>query len=163
MGRPKVFRIVRDLPAENFFMPQKIPINNMPRMVENLTIVEFEALRLKHYEKLTQVESAKKMSVSQSTFSRILSSAHEKVTNALVEGIPIHLAGGRFNIKEVFLGYGCAECLYEWKIEVDSKNDEEEIDEGQLEEILPLKSDLSCPKCDSTEIYRLKRDIVKAP
>lgn len=163
MGRPKVFRIVRDLPAENFFMPQSIPINNMPRIVENLTIVEFEALRLKHYEKLKQEACAEKMDVSQSTFSRILRSAHEKITNALVDGIPIHVSGGRFNIKEVFLGYGCTDCMNEWKITVDPDIEMENISRSKLEELLPLESDVSCPKCDSSNVYRLKRDLIKSP
>lgn len=52
----------------------------------NLTREEIEALNLKNIEKLDQIEAAKKMGTSQSTFQRILNSAYQKVSDALVNG-----------------------------------------------------------------------------
>jgi len=54
--------------------------------VVDLSHEELESLRLKNVLKLDQVNSAKMMNTSQSTFQRILSSAYKKVSLALVEG-----------------------------------------------------------------------------
>ena len=51
-----------------------------------LTREELEALRLKNVAGLEQVECAKIMNTSQSTFQRILTSASCKVSEALVKG-----------------------------------------------------------------------------
>jgi len=59
--------------------------------VIELTTEEIEALRLKNIEELDQVEAAKKMSTSQSTFQRILCSAYKKVSNALINGKAIKI------------------------------------------------------------------------
>ena len=52
----------------------------------SLTMEEMEAIRLKDFLGLDQVEAAKKMKTSQSTFQRILSSARRKVAKGLVKG-----------------------------------------------------------------------------
>ena len=52
---------------------------------------EAEALRLKHVNKLEQTEAAKCMGISQSTFQRILASAHHKVSDALISGKSIEI------------------------------------------------------------------------
>jgi len=59
-------------------------------MVE-LTAEEAEALRLKNYKDLDQSEAAKMMKTSRSTFQRILSLAHKKITRALIEGKAIKI------------------------------------------------------------------------
>ncbi len=51
-----------------------------------LTMEEMEALRLKDYKNLDQVTAAEKMKTSQSTFQRILTSARQKIAQAIVEG-----------------------------------------------------------------------------
>ena len=56
-----------------------------------LTREELEALRLKNIENLEQVECAKLMKTSQSTFQRILSSAYKKVSEALIRGKAIEI------------------------------------------------------------------------
>ena len=58
-----------------------------------LTGDELEAIRLKYQKGLEQIESAKKMKVSQSTFQRILDKANKKIANALVEGKAIKIEG----------------------------------------------------------------------
>ncbi len=59
--------------------------------VIEVTFEEAEALRLKNLEDLGQVECAKKMNTSQSTFQRILSSAYKKVSEALINGKAIRI------------------------------------------------------------------------
>ena len=52
---------------------------------------EMEALKLKDYDRLIQVEAARKMKISQPTFQRIYASAREKVTKAIIEGKAISI------------------------------------------------------------------------
>lgn len=59
--------------------------------VVDLTIEEVEALRLKNIKGLEQIECAKEMQTSQSTFQRILSSAYKKVSEALIKGKAIKI------------------------------------------------------------------------
>ena len=47
---------------------------------------EVEALKLKDFDGLGQVEAAEKMNTSQSTFQRILASARKKITEAMIQG-----------------------------------------------------------------------------
>ena len=57
----------------------------------HLSHEELEALRLKNIMDLEQVECAKLMHTSQSTFQRILSSAYKKITEALIKGKAIRI------------------------------------------------------------------------
>lgn len=51
-----------------------------------LTKEEMEAVKLKDFDGLEQIEAAEKMNTSQSTFQRILSSARIKIAEAIVKG-----------------------------------------------------------------------------
>jgi predicted DNA-binding protein (UPF0251 family) len=57
---------------------------------------ELESIRLKDYLRLSQEEAAEKMGVSQPTFHRIVSEAHRKIAEALVEGKVIRVEGGNY-------------------------------------------------------------------
>ena len=59
--------------------------------VVELTREEAEALRLKNIRDLDQIEAAKQMKTSQSTFQRILSSAYKKISEAIIEGKAIKI------------------------------------------------------------------------
>lgn len=59
--------------------------------IVELTKEELEALRLKNIKGLEQVECAKQMKTSQSTFQRILTSAYRKVSEALIKGKAIQI------------------------------------------------------------------------
>ena len=54
---------------------------------------ELEALRLADLEGLPQLEAARQMSISRSTFQRTLERAHRQVALALVEGQALCLEG----------------------------------------------------------------------
>ena len=89
MPRPRLCRRIRFNPNITYFKPQGVPMRFLE--VIELTTEEVEALRLKNRKDLKQIECAKRMKTSQSTFQRILSSAYEKVTDALVEGKAIKI------------------------------------------------------------------------
>ncbi len=59
--------------------------------VIELSIEEAEAIRLKNMKDLEQIECAKLMNTSQSTFQRILSSAYKKITKAIIQGKAIKI------------------------------------------------------------------------
>lgn len=139
MGRQTSMRYVKN-PPNNFYFPSEKTEPSIEDFV-GLTVAEFEAMRLKHYISLNQKDSAENMNVSQPTFSRILDKAHQKVTQALIEGKDIRVYGGNINLKKGYNGYGCLNCDKEWEDELASK--EREVD---------------CPYCNSKNVYYLVRE-----
>ena len=89
MPRPRLCRRIKFNPNTTYFKPQGIPIRNLEEI--ELTAEEVEALRLKNIKELDQIECAKKMNTSQSTFQRILSSAYKKISQAIIEGKAIKI------------------------------------------------------------------------
>jgi len=59
-----------------------------------MSLDEFEAVRLADYEGLKQEEAARRLRVSRPTFSRIIGSAHNKISDALVNVKAIRIEGG---------------------------------------------------------------------
>ncbi len=90
--RPKKTRWVKCEPGERCFRPQCKPLNKLEGV--NLTIDEFEAIRLSDLEGLTQYEVARMMKVHRSTISRVLALSHKKVADALVNIKAIKIEGG---------------------------------------------------------------------
>ena len=89
MPRPKLCRKVRFNPKALFFKPQGVPMAEL-EMVE-INREEMETIRLKDVLGMDQVEAAKKMNTSQSTFQRILSLTRKKISTAIVEGKAIKI------------------------------------------------------------------------
>jgi len=84
MPRPRLCRRVRINPNITYFKPRGVPMRFLDEV--ELTCEELEALCLKNIKNLDQIECAKSMKTSQSTFQRILSSAYKKISQALVNG-----------------------------------------------------------------------------
>lgn len=89
MPRPRLCRKIEFNPNVTYFKPQGVPMRYLE--VVELTTEEVEAIRLRNIKKLEQKEAAKKMNTSQSTYQRILSSAYQKITEALIEGKAIKI------------------------------------------------------------------------
>jgi predicted DNA-binding protein (UPF0251 family) len=94
-GRPKKYRIVRLDPKIDQFSPRGKP--GRPNEVD-LSMDEFESIRLSDFMGLPQKEAAKSMNISQQTFSRILLRARKSLANALVNGNTIKIQGGHYVI-----------------------------------------------------------------
>ena len=60
----------------------------------NLTLDEFEAIRLADLEGLYQEDAAKRMGISRQTFGNIIDSAHKKIADAFLNGKAIRIEGG---------------------------------------------------------------------
>ncbi len=94
-GRPKKYRIVRHDPRTTQFSPRGRP--GRPDEV-NLSVDEFESVRLADFMGLPQKEASKSMHISQQTFSRILRNAHKTIAEAIVSGKIIKIQGGIYVI-----------------------------------------------------------------
>lgn len=94
-GRPKKYRVVRHDARISQFSPRGKP--GRPDEI-NLTMDEFEAIRLADLLEKGQKEAAESMRISQPTFNRILKKAHKNLANALVGGKVIRIQGGYYVI-----------------------------------------------------------------
>jgi predicted DNA-binding protein (UPF0251 family) len=92
-GRPKKYRIVRLDPKISQFSPRGKP--GRPDIVE-LTMDQFEALRLADYTGHNQKEAANSMHISQQTFSRILKRARKALVHGLILGATLKIQGGQY-------------------------------------------------------------------
>jgi len=92
MPRPRLPRKINFSPEVTYFKPQGVPLRFLD--IAELSLEEVEALRLKNIQNLDQNECAKKMNTSQSTFQRILSSAYQKIADALINGKAIQINKG---------------------------------------------------------------------
>lgn len=90
--RPKKTRWIKCLPGERCFRPKCKPLSELDGV--NLTIDEFEAIRLADLVELTHAKAAVRMKISRPTFTRILASAHKKVADGLVNIKAIRIEGG---------------------------------------------------------------------
>ncbi|HQO27739.1 MAG TPA: DUF134 domain-containing protein [Candidatus Pacearchaeota archaeon] len=93
MPRPRSCRRIRFQPKAHYFKPQGIPLRSLE--VVELSLEEAEAIRLKHVLGLEQIECARRMNTSQSTFQRILSSASKKIATAIIQGQAIKIVTGK--------------------------------------------------------------------
>lgn len=89
MPRPRLCRKIAYNPEVTYFKPQGIPMRFLE--IVELDLEEIEALRLKNLDKLDQNQSALQMQTSQSTFQRILASAYNKISDALINGKAIKI------------------------------------------------------------------------
>ena len=89
MPRPRLCRKINFNPDITFFKPQGVPMRELE--IVELTTEEMEVYRLRYINDLEQQEAADKMHTSQSTYQRILYSAHKKIADALINGKAIKI------------------------------------------------------------------------
>jgi len=112
MTKPKKDRHVMHPPFVVFFKPQGIPLFQLEQVT--LTVDEYEAIRLADNEKLKHDKAAQKMKISRPTFTRLLESAHNKISDALVNGKAIRIEGGHFILSHN--RFICNNCHHIWTI-----------------------------------------------
>jgi predicted DNA-binding protein (UPF0251 family) len=89
MPRPFKRRKIRGNPNSDYFKPAGVPIRDLNEI--ELSLEEFEVIRLIDYEETPQEKASKLMEISQPTLSRILKSARKKISEAIVEGKAIKI------------------------------------------------------------------------
>jgi predicted DNA-binding protein (UPF0251 family) len=135
MGRQPRWRRVDFLPQVTYFKPAGIPLADLKEVC--LSIEEAEAIRLKDMEGLEQDNCAQKMSISRSTFARILLSARQKMADALLNGRAIKIEGGNYEmaVRQFRCGNG-----HEWEVPF---------------EVMIKQPPELCPTCNTTNIMAL--------
>ena len=136
IGRPVKLRKVSCTPEYTYFKPAGVPMIFLEEVC--LSIEEAESIRLKDFECLDQKACAKKMSISRPTFHRILSSARQKLADALLNGKAIRIEGGNFMMETSHF-----KCIdgHEWEVPF---------------EIMVDNPPLLCPRCNSTQFKNMK-------
>lgn len=136
MPRPFRCRRVRCNPDANYFKPRGIPVDLLEEV--NLNMDELEAIRLADLEGKYQEDAAKKMNVSRQTFGNIVTSAHKKIADVLVNSKALKIEGGVIKMMERC--FVCYDCKNEWTLPFGSGRPNE------------------CQKCKSLNIHRAPQD-----
>jgi len=89
MVRPCRRRRVRGRPNSSYFKPAGIRMVDLEE--SQLSLPEFEAIRLVDLQDVSQEIAGEKMEISQSTLSRILKSGRKKIADAIVNGKAIKI------------------------------------------------------------------------
>ena len=95
MPRPRKCRRVCRLPENEGFQPLSSGGAAAPVI---LNVDEYEAIRLIDLEGLSQEECGEYMGIARTTVQQIYGSARRKLARALVEGLPLRIAGGDFSL-----------------------------------------------------------------
>ena len=92
MPRPCKCRHIEGEPGAIYFKPRAVPLCELEET--ELSLDEFEALRLADFEGLYQEEAARRMKISRQTFANIVHEARRKVADVLVHGKALKISGG---------------------------------------------------------------------
>jgi predicted DNA-binding protein (UPF0251 family) len=137
MPRPFKCRYISCEPLVDYFKPRGIPMHSLEEV--NLTLDEFEAIRLADLEGLYQEQAAEKMNVSRQTFGNIINSAHKKIADSLVNGKSIAIEGGFYKMAKM-RRFECHDCSHRWEIAHGTGRPQQ------------------CPGCSSKNIHRAEDD-----
>ena len=135
MPRPRICRRINCEPGVTYFKPRGVPLARLENV--DLTIDEFEAIRLKDVEHLDQTAAAEKMQISQPTFHRVIESARNKVADALINGKAIRIEGADHAAPSA-REFSCHDCEHEWG------------------EPRGTGRPANCPRCSSVRIHRVR-------
>ncbi|MFC2093140.1 DUF134 domain-containing protein [Bacteroidota bacterium] len=138
MREPYRKRRINEPPRFNNFKPSGVPRRFLKQI--DLTIDEYEALRLTDYLQLEHLEASEKMNISRPTFTRLIEKARHKVAQAIVDGRELIIEGG--NIDFVNTIHRCREC---GEIELQPFNEENK----------------RCPDCGSLNVENLAMNFMK--
>jgi uncharacterized protein len=89
MPRPKIHRCLRHKQNTHYFKPRGVPMQKLEEVV--ILHDEIEALKLHDVDGLEQIEAAKSMGISQSTFARILDKVYKKLADGIINGKAIKI------------------------------------------------------------------------
>ncbi len=95
MARPSKLRRVCRMPACTHFYAGNPETSAEPQGLQ-LSVEEYEAIRLLDYQGLTQQEAAAQMGAGRTTVQALYTQARRKLARFLVEGSPLTIAGGSY-------------------------------------------------------------------
>lgn len=104
MPRPRKWRKVCCLPDSSRFGPLDSPADAVNAV--NMTVDEYETIRLIDLEGFTQEECANQMNISRTTVQGIYDEARKKLAESLVNGKVLWIEGGEYQLCDGS-GKGC--------------------------------------------------------
>jgi len=84
------------MPDNDFYGPLGIPVR--PEEAVIMRVDEYETIRLIDWEGFTQEECSQNMHVARTTVQSIYNQARKKLADSLVNGKPLLIAGGSFEL-----------------------------------------------------------------
>ncbi len=110
MARPRKWRKVCSLPDSKRFGPLDFVADAQDSV--QMTVDEYETIRLIDYERFNQEECANQMNISRTTVQGIYSDARKKLADSLVNGKMLWIEGGEYRLcdgggNENGCGRGC--------------------------------------------------------
>ncbi len=104
MARPCKPRFIAQAPPLTVFKPAGVPARELDWI--ELSVDEYEALRLVDGEGLEQEAAAAELGVSRPTVSRMLARGRGKLARMLATGAALSIAGGTVCLRDERGGYG---------------------------------------------------------
>ncbi len=138
MPRPNKCRKVFSNPGVFHFKPVGRNIKEKDEV--ELTLDEFEAIRLADYEGLYQGKAAEQMNVSRQTFGNIINSAHKKIADFLINAKSLKISGGSIEMITDDSSFVCFGCKF-------YRDTPFEVEKMEL-----------CPHCVSPHLHRVIGD-----
>jgi predicted DNA-binding protein (UPF0251 family) len=112
MPRPVKRRRICNMPSINAFGPYMLKDNDNNSI--NMTVEEFETIRLIDYEQLSQEQCSKVMEIGRSTVQRIYDEARKKIADSMVNAKVIKIEGGNYIVckeNSTTNNNGCGKCF----------------------------------------------------
>ncbi len=114
MARPRMQRMIHTPPMYSGFKPTGV----MGRALEQLemTLDEYEAMRLADLIGLSQEEAAREMEISRPTFTRLIEAARRKSAQFLTQGRHLVIGGGPVHFRENVIR--CHDCGHSFVLDI---------------------------------------------
>jgi len=132
MPRPYRKRQIERLPRCYSFKPIGISRRNLEQV--QLSLDEYEAIRLADYLQLDHAEAAERMGISRPTFTRLIEKARYKISLILVEGKQLNIGGGNIDVRKT--RFRCKSC-------------------GDFQEQTTQEDLKDCPECGSENLENM--------
>ena len=132
MARPKNNRRVHTPPLFSGFKPVGVKRGSLQTV--NLSLDEYEAIRLADKLGLSHLQASQEMSISRSTFSRLIENARKKMAEFILQGKILKIEGGNIHFDNNIIK--CHSCGHMFKISI---------------------SDIisNCPECNSKDLFNM--------
>lgn len=99
-------RTVNEPPRFASFKPSGVPKKYLKKT--ELSLDEYEALRLADYCGMEHIQAAECMQISRPTFTRLVKKARQKMARAIIDGMELVITGGNFELLNTL--YHCRDC-----------------------------------------------------
>ena len=115
MPRKKINRMVLQPPLYSDFKPVGVTARDLETI--ELSLDEYEAIRLADFSNMDHAEAASEMEISRSTFTRLIEKARYKLASFIIQGKLLRIDGGNVHFKGNLIR--CLNCGHMFKTQID--------------------------------------------